>query len=285
MVSFGSSASVKSEVLRARELLAGYSEISRNKVTTPAEKKSATSEFGRLLVAAQVDSRPIFSRIAVVCAVCFLFVFLFELWIFIGVFAGYVAFEYFKVDAKAKCRVESFEKDYTALLLSLASSVKTGLDPLVALTQSYQLFAPKSEVRKELEILRRSIDSGMSEEGGIKQFAKTIDHPDIALFRSAFLLARREGSSLAECLQRLARVTRQRQSFRRKAKAAVAMQKLSSFAIVGCCGMIGVIQFVANPTGFQKSIHDPVGMKIMGTGVLLLFVGVGWMVRIAKARI
>jgi len=186
---------------------------------------------------------------------------------------------------KAFLRAESFERDYTALLLSLASAVKTGIDPVVALSSSYSLFSEKSEVRIQGELFKANIASGRSETESIAEFGKTIPHPDLPLFRAAFLLARREGSSLAECLHRLARVTRQRQSFRRKVKAAIAMQKLSAFAIAACCVVITCIQFCANPAAFYRTMQHPQGAKIMLVGVLLVASGVAWMLRIAKSRI
>lgn len=182
-------------------------------------------------------------------------------------------------------RAEGFEKDYTALLLALASSVRTGLDPLVALSNSEELFEPRSEVRKELRALREGLERGGREDGVIRSFASTIDHPDVALFRSAFLLARREGSSLAECLQRLARVTRQRQSFRRKIRGAVAMQKLSAIGIAGCTVAIGAIQALTNPAAIKAALAHPLGQRGLGLGVLLVLVGVGWMLRMGRSKI
>ncbi len=182
-------------------------------------------------------------------------------------------------------RAESFERDYTALLLSLASSVRTGLDPLMALTELYKLFHKESEIYRQLIALKRNIDSGMTESVAMTDFARDIRHPDLALFRTAFLLARREGSSLGNCLERLARVTRARQSFRRKARAAVAMQKLSALGIVGCCIAIAIIQFFANPEGFIKATQNPLGQRIMYGGITLLACGVFWMLRLARMKL
>ena len=192
---------------------------------------------------------------------------------------------YLTIARRAFRRTEGFERDYTALLLSLASSVKSGIDPLSALADAHKLFAEKSEMKGELRAFLALVESGRSEDDAVREFAATINHPDLPLFRSAFLLARKEGSSLAECLQRLARVTRQRQSFRRKIRAAVAMQKLSALGIVVCCLCIGLVQFVSNPAGFQKAIHQPAGAKLMVVGSTLMVLGIWWMMRITRSRI
>jgi tight adherence protein B len=182
-------------------------------------------------------------------------------------------------------RAESFERDFPALLLSLASGVRTGLDPFSALCKCRSLFASDSEMRGELGKLASLVEDGRSEEDALEEFAASIDHPDIKLFRVAFLFARKEGSSLAETLQRLARVTRQRQSFRRKVRAAVAMQRLSAFGIALCAIVILGIQLVTNPDSLKTAMQSPIGSKIVTSGVLLVVGGLSWMLLLTRRRL
>jgi len=198
----------------------------------------------------------------------------------VGVFVEYQA-----VRRKSFVRAEAFERDYTAFLLSLASAVRTGLDPLTALLDSEKLFAQKSEVRREILRVKDGIERGLPEETVLQRFADSIAHPDVKLFRTAFILARREGSSLAECLQRLARVTRHRQSFRRKVRSAVAMQKLSSFGIAACTIVIGIIQATTNPDAFRLSLQHPLGVKLLGVGAVLIVGGLAWMLSMTRTRL
>ncbi|MCB0337952.1 MAG: type II secretion system F family protein [Bdellovibrionales bacterium] len=193
--------------------------------------------------------------------------------------------ERFLLTRRTYKRAEGFEKDYTAFLLSLASAVRTGQDPIFALCEEYKLFDKRSEIYKELKIFTSNIESGMPEERAIKEFAISIEHPDLNLFRAAMILARREGSSLSQCLQRLARVTRQRQSFRRKVKTAVAVQKLSAIGIAVCVVVIGLIQYSANPDSVQKAFAHPTGSKVIYFGLTLVVVGLVWMRQMSKSRI
>jgi Flp pilus assembly protein TadB len=197
---------------------------------------------------------------------------------------GLLLSEFMLLKRKVFNRAENFERDYPALLVALASSVRTGLDPLVALTQSEQLFSPQSQMGKELHSLRLCIERGDSEEDALASFGRSIAHPDIPLFRTAFILSRRQGASLGECMHRLARVTRQRQSFRRKVRSAVAMQKLSAVGIGGCAIVIGIIQMISNPTSISAAWHDPVGQRLLALGCGLILAGLGWMMNMARAR-
>jgi Flp pilus assembly protein TadB len=192
---------------------------------------------------------------------------------------------YLHVRQRARRRIDLFERDYTALLLSLSSAVKTGLDPLVALAGSADLFAEDSEVRKELLVFADTLNSGETEEAAIQSFARSINHPDITLFRTALILSRREGSSLSHCLQRLARVTRQRQSFRRRTRSAIAMHKLSALGIMVSALIVLGIQFLSNPGALHKTIAHPLGSKVGLMGGLLMICGLVWIALLARRRV
>lgn len=195
------------------------------------------------------------------------------------------AAEYLLLLRKGFARAERFERDYTALLLSLSSAVRTGLDPISALLKSDGLFAEGSEVRKEIVRMRGVVDRGGTEQEAIRAFGATIAHPDLPLFRAALLLSRKEGSPISSCLRRLAKVTRQRQSFRRRVKAAVAMQKLSAIGIALCAAVIGAMQFVANPEGLRTAWQHHLGCASLSLGAVLMALGIAWMYLLTKGRL
>lgn len=180
---------------------------------------------------------------------------------------------------------ESFESDYPAFLLALASAVKTGLDPVAAFCRTEELFMSGSVIRHELAKSRELLESGRSEEEVLRQFASTVAHPDLELFRTAFILSRKQGSSLAPCLHRLAKVTRRRQSFRRKMASAVAMQRLSAIGIAACASAMGIMQYITNPTAFAQALRDSTGSKALLLGAVLMTSGLSWMFFLTRRRI
>lgn len=194
-----------------------------------------------------------------------------------------LALEWALLRVSQRRRAEEFERDYPALLLALASAVRTGLDPLVALNSTGQLFHADSSMRAEIARVNSCLERGCTEEEAIHQFGTGMSHPDVQLFRAAFLIARREGSSLSECLRRLVRVTRNRQSFRRKLRASIAMQRLSALGIGGCAVAIGTIQAVSNPTAITLALESPAGARILAGGALCIVVGIVWMARLARS--
>jgi len=189
--------------------------------------------------------------------------------------------EWIRLKKLAKKRARLFEQDYCAFLLSIASSVKGGADPILALSQATSLFPPGSVLQSQIAAFKVDLETGLTEEQALLRFAASINNQDIGMFRSAMIIARKEGSALGECLQRLAKVTRQRQSFSRKVKSAVAMQKMASMGIAGCTVVIGMIQYFANPDGLIKAWNHSIGFPIMIAGVILIGVGLIWMQKLA----
>jgi len=268
---------------RASDLLAGSSQQS-DSLTIPNTKRRIRL-FGSLFCTQGLKADELYRierTFAILIGVILLFAWLLKMPLLVcGIPAAYV-FLKAKATTLTNKRIEDFDKDYPAFLFALASSVKTGQDPLVALSKSGELFRDDSQIRHILNIFASHIEEGKTEEEALHLLSSALPYRDLRLFCTAFLLARKEGSSLADCLKRLGRVSRQRQSFRRKVRGALAMQKLSAFGIGGCTILIGVIQATANPDAVKTALADPVGSKLLFFSLFLVAAGVFWMIRMTK---
>ena len=183
-----------------------------------------------------------------------------------------------------KLRAKKFEADYPTFLLSLASAVRTGIDPLDAIIRCRELFDSESILVKELDSFKELLETDSSVEEVLLQFGRTIHHPDLPLFRSALLLSIREGGTLSTCLYRLARVTRQRQSFRRRVRSAIALQKISALGILFCAGTLVAIQLATNYAAFAAAYDHPVGKNIIRAGFSLMFTGAIWLMYMTREK-
>ncbi len=177
-----------------------------------------------------------------------------------------------------------FERDYPIFLISLSSSIKCGLDPLTAMIQSKDLFERNTPIFKEIEKVHQQLSTGVSESEAVLDFGSELKIPDLALFKDAFLLSRQQGASLSHCLHRIARVVRTRQSFRRKTKAAIAMQKLSGVGIVIAVGVIFIIQTTTAYQTLLNAWQDPIGMKLLFLAATFVISGMVGMLRIGSSE-
>jgi Flp pilus assembly protein TadB len=174
------------------------------------------------------------------------------------------------------------ERDLPALLNSVASSVRAGIDPLRALTDAGEYLPAGSPLIAELASFKKALSSGVDEVEALESLFRGEDHPDLELFTRCLILSRRHGSALSEPLHRITRVVRQRQSFRRKTRAALAMHRMSALGIAVCAIFIGGLQFVTNAAGVRIAIESRVGAWLVAGGVTLVAIGVMWMLMMGR---
>jgi Flp pilus assembly protein TadB len=179
----------------------------------------------------------------------------------------------------------AFERDYPTFLLSLASSVRAGLDPLAAMLTTREVFPESSPVHQEIARVESLIRSGEPELEALERFAENVAHPDLPLFRATLSIAMREGGPIGPSLERLARVTRRRQAFRQRARGAVAMQRLSAFGIVASALSIIIFQlFTAREQVVQAATHPFGGVAYLLGGTFLIS-GITWLLMLTRSRI
>jgi len=183
---------------------------------------------------------------------------------------------------RARQRRAQLERDLPALLTSIASSVRAGIDPITALMNAHEFFPPDSLLAQEIREFRRGIRAGEDEERLIEGFMEGLSLADLELFKRCIILSRRHGASLAEPLHRVVRVVRQRQSFRRKTRGALAMHRLSAIGIAACAVFIGGLQVVMNLSGVALTWQHPVGSKFLMAGLGLIGIGIVWMMSLGR---
>ena len=174
------------------------------------------------------------------------------------------------------------DRDIPALLTSVASSVRAGIDPIRAICDAEEYFTADNPFAQELLKFKQRLRMGDDEFDVIEGFFAAEANRDVELFKRCILLSRRHGSSLAEPIHRVVRVVRQRQSFRRKTKAALAMHRMSVVGIALCAVVITVMQIITNLAGVKLALANPLGKLLLSIGSGLLLIGVVWMLMMGK---
>ncbi len=173
--------------------------------------------------------------------------------------------------------------DLVALLQSLSAAIRSGMDPLLALERSGKGLGDSSYLSREVACLITQItDEGLPLQTALGKFASDMEDPCLDLFRHALRLAHEDGASISTCLQRLSRVTRQRQSFDRKVKSALAMQRLSTIGLLACAGLMLTTQALTNFEAITHAFSNPLSLFVMLIGLTLLSSGAVMMARLAK---
>ena len=183
---------------------------------------------------------------------------------------------------RSRRRRATIERDLPALLTSVASSVRAGIDPLSAVANCDQYLPVDSPFREEARLFRERLRAGEDEFQAIEFFLHGDSSSEVELFKRCVMLSRQHGSSLAEPLHRVVRVVRQRQSFKRKTRAALAMHRMSAIGIALCAALIALMQGIMNAKGVALAFTKTAGIILLSAGGVLIVSGVFWMLNMGK---
>ena len=168
-------------------------------------------------------------------------------------------------------RLHKFEEQFPESLEFVSRSMRAGHAFSVALEMINREF--QDPLGGEF---RRTFDEhnlGLPLETALLKFAKRVPSLDVHFFVSAVLLQKRTGGNLAEILDKLATLMRERFKLRGKIRAISAHGRMTGTALT--CIPIGValMMFYVNPSYVSFFLDDELGNSMLGAAVLLQVIG------------
>ena len=126
---------------------------------------------------------------------------------------------------------------------------------------------------------------GLPLEVALQKLAKRVPSLDVHFFVSAVLLQKRTGGNLAEILDKLAYVIRERFKLRGRIRAISAHGRMTGIALTCIPIAVGTIMFYVNPDYVGFFFHDEVGHYMMGAAILLQCIGYAVIQKIVKIEV
>ncbi|MCB0323375.1 MAG: type II secretion system F family protein [Bdellovibrionales bacterium] len=188
----------------------------------------------------------------------------------VGVAAG--ALPFMRLLRRRRERAALFSRDYPSVLLAASSSIKAGLTVHGALERSVRLLSKQSPARVEVEQLMKRLEEGASRDVAVAGFGRTVQQPDLPLFRSALSLVLENGGRFAPTLERLARVCQDRESLARSARVRTSGMRMTANILLGVTPLILLMVAVRTEENWDILLHHPVArtMGLVGAGIILV---------------
>jgi tight adherence protein B len=186
-----------------------------------------------------------------------------------GLALGWLPIAY--VRYKAQRRVARFEEQFPEAIELIARALRAGH----AMTTGLALVAEElpDPVGAEFRLVYDRQNFGMSMPDALRHFAERVPLLDARFFVTAVLTQRESGGNLAEILDNLGDVIRQRFRVRRQIKVATAHARLTGWVLVMMPVAIALIMVVVSPDHILTLIRDPLGVQMGVTALLLWVVG------------
>ena len=205
------------------------------------------------------------------------------LWIGVIIGAAAGAGPYLYVSMKRKTRLKKFEEIFPDTLEFVSRSMRAGHAFSVSLEMIHREFPDPvaSEFRRTFE----EHNLGLPMEVALQKLAKRVPSLDAHFFVSAVLLQKRTGGNLAEILDKLAYVIRERFKLRGRIKAVSAHGKMTATALSCIPVAVAVLMFFTNPDYVKFFFEDEVGNIMLGSAVALQLIGYFIMQQIVKIEV
>ncbi|HML18224.1 MAG TPA: type II secretion system F family protein [Bryobacteraceae bacterium] len=186
-----------------------------------------------------------------------------------GLLAGSGPFVY--VYLKRRSRLRRFEELFPDTLEFVSRSMRAGHAFSVSLEMIHREFQEPvaSEFRRTFE----EHNLGLPIEVALQKLAKRVPSLDVHFFVSAVLLQKRTGGNLAEILDKLAYVMRERVKLRGRIRAVSAHGRMTATALTCIPIAVAILMFYTNPDYVKFFFTDDTGNLMMGAAAGLQVIG------------
>jgi tight adherence protein B len=207
----------------------------------------------------------------------------------LGVFEGFVLFgthwgvalvlgataagaPYYFLRFKAEKRMRRFEELFPEAIGLIIRSLRAGH----AFTTGLAMVAEEMEapVGPEFRTLYDEQNFGLPLEDALKHLAQRMPLLDVRFFVTAVLTQRDAGGNLAEVLENLTAVVRDRFKVKRQVRVVSAHARLSGFILMALPVACALIMLVIAPSQMRVLWTDPLGIRMLIAAVVLQVVGV-----------
>jgi len=189
----------------------------------------------------------------------------------LAVAAGAGSFPYLILVRRRRARRVAFEVQFPEAIELMARSARAGHSFQVGL-QEVATEAPEpvgEEFRQVFEEQRFGLPLAESLLG----LADRMDLVDVRMFVTAVLIQRETGGNLAENMDNLARVIRERFQFKRQVKVHTAHGRMTG-TVLGLAPIVaGVLLFLLNPDYMMPLFREDMGRIMLGAGFGLQIIG------------
>jgi tight adherence protein B len=187
-----------------------------------------------------------------------------------GVFLG-ALLPYSYASYRRTKRFQKFEELFPEAIDTLARAVRAGH----AFTTALELIANEisEPVASEFRKLFEEQKFGLPVRDALMNLTERIPLVDVKFFVTAVMLQRETGGNLAEILDNLSYVIRERFKIMRQVRVYTAQGRLTMMLLMGLPPIIVVTMLLMNPSFIRPLFADPIGHTLIVSGITLQTVG------------
>jgi tight adherence protein B len=171
----------------------------------------------------------------------------------------------------ARTRLKGFEELFPEALDLMARALRGGH----TLTTALAMIADEipDPVKAEFRAVYEQHNYGLPMPQVLRSLADRIPLMDVRFFVTAVITQRETGGNLAEVLDNLAAVTRDRFRVRRQIQVMTAQGRMTGWILGLFPAVLGFVMYLVNPAHMTTFVGDPLGLRLVEIAALLQVAG------------
>ena len=180
-------------------------------------------------------------------------------------------FPYSYASYRRSKRFQKFEELFPEAIDTLARAVRAGH----AFTTAVEMISTEvaEPVSSEFRKLFEEQKFGLPVRDALMNLTERMPLVDVKFFVTAVMLQRETGGNLAEILDNLSYVIRERFKIMRQVRVYTAQGRLTMMLLMGLPPVIVITMLVANPSFIRPLFADPIGHTLIVAGITLQTLG------------
>lgn len=194
---------------------------------------------------------------------------------------GVIPFLY--IFLKKRLRMKKFERQLPDALDLVARSLRVGHTFSAGLQMIAQEF--EDPIKTEFAAVIDEINFGAGIKEALKNLTERVDCAELGFFAVAVSIQRETGGDLAEILENIAYLIRERFKLQGRIAALSAEGKLSAMILIGLPIFIAISLSVINPEYIKILVTDSIGKMLVGVSIGMMFLSILIMKKIVTIKI
>lgn len=196
---------------------------------------------------------------------------------------GLAVLPWWRVASRRKARVERIERQFPEALDLMGRAMRAGHSfPSAVRMVADEMAEP---LGRDFRVLFDEMNYGVPTSDALAHLAERVPLPDVSYFVVAVMIQRESGGNLAELLDKIASIVRERLKLLGEVRTLSAEGKLSAYILTGLPFCVAAVVNLVNPKFMQLLWTDPIGHRMVGVALFMMLGGILWMRSIIRIRV
>ena len=196
---------------------------------------------------------------------------------------GLAVLPWWRVASQRRKRIERIERQLPEALDLMGRAMRAGhAFPTAVKMVGDEMAEP---LGRYFRVLHDEMNFGVPANEALAHLAERVPVPDVSFFVVAVMIQRESGGNLAELLDKIAAIVRERLRLLGEVRTLSAEGRLSTIILTSLPFGVGLMISLTNPEFLSVHWTDPAGIRMVGVAVFMMLLGMIWMRSIINIRV